>query len=118
MTPDAIRASHRRVMDAQGERVIIRSGPIANYQGALPEGPTRARILTYSPEEIAAGITAANRKAILLHEDLAATPFPTGPVKGMRLIWNGRTLIIANVDNGTRRLQGVPIAYICEVSGA
>ena len=71
--------------------------------------------MEYQAVEIAGGITAGMRKAIILHEDLASTPYPNGIIKGARLIWKGRTMTISEVDDGTRRIAGVPIAYQCRL---
>ncbi|WP_182422305.1 hypothetical protein [Aureimonas sp. ME7] len=115
---DAIIAAYRRAMDRHGEAVVIQSAPVANSPTPPLAGPSRARIMEYQPVEVAGGITAGMRKAIILHEDLASTPYASGIVKGARILWNGRTLTVAEVDNGTRRLAGVPIAYQCRLAGA
>ena len=72
----------------------------------------------YQPFEVVGGITAGTRKAIILHEDLKLTPYPQGLVVNAKIIWNGRTLTVNSIDNGTKRLAGVPIAYVCKLSGA
>lgn len=102
-------------MQRHGEPVIVEQAPVANQSGPRPRGPSRARIMEYQPVEIVGGITAGMRKAIILHEDLAGTPYPGGIVKGARIIWNGRTMTITEVDDGTRRVAGVPIAYQCRL---
>lgn len=72
----------------------------------------------YQSHEIVGGITAGTRKVIILHEDLSETPYPNGIVKNARIVWDGRVLTVVEVDNGTKRIKGLPIAYVCRVSGA
>ncbi|MEO3387325.1 hypothetical protein [Mesorhizobium sp. CAU 1741] len=80
-------------------------------------GTVHARIMGYSPQEIAAGIDAGRRKAILLAEDLAGFNPPVK--KNDRLVLaSGVVLTVQAVNGSTRKIGDVVLAYECEVSGA
>jgi hypothetical protein len=59
------------------------------------------------------------RKAIVLADSVVGADFPT-PIlpKQDRLLWNGKTLVVMAVDEGSRHIQGVPMAYELELAGA
>jgi hypothetical protein len=85
-----------------------------------PGGPSvevRARIMGYSAEELVSGITQGDRKAILLAEDLERAGFP-GPIRrNDRVVVRGRPMNVESVDDSTRRIGEVLIAYELGVTG-
>lgn len=79
----------------------------------------RARIVGYQPNELVGDIVETDRKAIVLAEDVAASGFPV-PIRAQqdRVIYDGRTWAISSVDDTTRRVDDVLIAYELRISGA
>jgi hypothetical protein len=62
---------------------------------------------------------ATTRRAVVLAKDLedAGFAFPI-QVNSDCLIWAGKTMVIKEVDEGTRRVAGRRIAFNLDVSGA
>lgn len=118
MTPDSIKASYRRMLDAVGEPVYLR-----RYVGAGPNrprfdyGPITARVTEYSPAELVGNIEQGDRMAILLAEDVIAAELPVPLVTNDKLVVRGKELNIQAVDDNTRRVRGVLIAYELQVRG-
>jgi hypothetical protein len=100
---------------ANGETVLLR-----RLSGAgAGDYAVRARLMGFDPDDVVGAVQQGARKAIVLAEDVAATGFPTPLLpKQDRLVWNGKTLAIHHVDDATRRVRGVLIAYELEVVGA
>lgn len=124
MTPSAARAMYRRQMQAHGETVTIQRkslDPAPQAQGL------RARITGFSPEELASGIDQGDRKVILLAEgverEIAANRWPAPAVgapailKDDTLMLRGAPMNVERVDDSTRRIAGVLIAYELTVTG-
>lgn len=115
MTPETAKAAHRRQITSKGETVILRrlSGVGAG------DYSVRARIMSFEPSDVVGSIQQGMRKAIVLAEDVVTSGFPTPFLpKQDRLVWNGKTLVVHAVDEATRRIQGVQIAYELELAGA
>lgn len=117
MTPEASRASHRRLIAAHGEPISIRrytgtgtARPRFDWQG-------RARVTAFAPEALAGGLQQGDQKIIVLAEDLIAEQFPVPPRKHDKCVVRGRELNIEAVDDNTRRIAGVIIAYELAVRG-
>lgn len=109
MTPDAAKAMYRRQLAAHGEPITLRR-PVQN--GApIDAAGLRARVVSFqsaeSPEQVRQGV----RKVILLAEDLEATSWPGPPRAKDQVILRGKTMRIVSVDDDTRRVAGVLIAY-------
>jgi hypothetical protein len=79
----------------------------------------RARITGYTPQELASGIMQGNRKAILSAEDVEASGFPLPIRKGGvdSLLVRGAKMTIQSVDDSTRRIGTVLIAYELGITG-
>lgn len=118
MTPDEARLDYRREMAEHGETVSIRR----EADDPTPEALNlRARVTGFSPEEIAAGIDQGARKIILLAEDvereIAANRWPppaagfAAILKDDTLMLRGAPLNVERVDDSTRRVAGVLVAY-------
>lgn len=118
MTPAQAKAMHRRQIRAHGERVSLRREGL----DPAPTSPNlRARVTGFTPQELASGIDQGSRKVILLAEDLDAAiaagswPAPAAGaaavMKDDTLIVRGAPLNVESVDDSTRRIAGVLIAY-------
>jgi hypothetical protein len=114
MTPAAAMASYRRQM-VNGETVTLR-----RLSGAgAGDYAVRARVREFRPDDVTGAIQQGSRKAIVLAEDVAASGFPLPFLpKQDRVVWNGKVLVIHAVDDATRRVQGVLIAYELDLAGA
>jgi hypothetical protein len=118
MTPAAIKAAYLRALASSvgpGEQITLRRGaPPSNTDYSV-----HGWVTTYDPEDVVGSIQQGRRKAILLAEDVETSGFPL-PIlpKQDRLIWAGKTLVVSAVDDASRRVQGVLIAYELELSGA
>ncbi|MBA3998949.1 MAG: hypothetical protein C0466_17550 [Candidatus Accumulibacter sp.] len=79
----------------------------------------RGRVDGFAPSDFEGAIQQGMRTAIVLAEDVEASGFPLPfREKQDRLVWNGKTLVIRSVDDATRRIGGVVIAYVLELAGA
>ncbi|MGE0425410.1 MAG: hypothetical protein AB7O88_24330 [Reyranellaceae bacterium] len=117
MTPDAVRAAYRDMLALVGEPVVIR-----RYTGAGADRPrfdadAPARVVEYAPDELVGGIQQGDRKLILLADDLIARQFPVPPRRGDKAVVRGNELNIEAVDDNSRRVAGVLIAYEIQVRG-
>jgi hypothetical protein len=118
MTPEQAISMYRRRM-RPFETVSIR-----RYVGT---GPTRthsdwtvaARVVGYQPEELTGAIQQGDRRVIILYEDLAKMgfPFPIENGSNWKLVVRGKELQIKVIDDSTRRLGGVLIAYDIQAGG-
>lgn len=115
MTPAFARASYRRLVVTSGETISL----VRGFGGNSPVTVTglRARVIGFRPDEVTGGVQQGGRKVILLAEDLEASAIPT-PAKGDRVVWNGKTLAVTAVDDASRRIGGIAIAFELEVAGA
>lgn len=109
MTPDAARGMYRRQIAANGETITLRriGSPDQNF-------PVRARVMGFSPEELVAGLDQADRKVIVLAEDVETSGFPVPFDDGGSdkvVLSGGEILNVQSVDDHTRRVGGVLIAY-------
>jgi hypothetical protein len=115
VSPEVERDRYRRHLQQNGEPIsILRPGtPNQTFPDLL------ARVVGYQPREIVGNVQQGDRKVILLAEDVAASglelPFRA---KADRIVWNGKTMVVQAVDDATRRIAGVLIAYEIRVSGA
>jgi hypothetical protein len=115
MTPTEAREMYAREIREHGEEVTIRRVGSPNIDRTVS-----ARIMGFTPEELLAGIDQGEVKVIMLAEDVEAQGFPVpfktgGSDKVVRA--GGKVLNIEDVDDATRRVGGVPIAYELRVKG-
>lgn len=111
MKINAARESYRRLIAAHGEMAkISRDGS---------EYPVAAWVTRNSPTDVVGTVSQGKRVAIILAEDLEkhGLLLPLLP-KQDRLIWGTRTSVIESVDDASRRIQGVVVAYVLTLSGA
>lgn len=117
MTPALAALAYRRQLGKHGEDVILRR------VNAAPAEPTevtvRARVTGYAPHELVGGVQQGDRKVVLLAEDVAAADFPEPirPGGKDKIVVDGRVLNIEVVDDHTRSVDGVLIAYELAVRG-
>jgi hypothetical protein len=112
MTPSEMRAQYRELIASDGETVRLRRGS-TDYE-------VRARVTGFTPEEIAAGINQGSRRIIALAEDVEASGFPLPIRSGSDAVMirsGAQRLTINDVDDSTRRVGGVLIAYVIQATG-
>lgn len=117
MSVDAIKASYRTSLAKYGETITIR-----RVTGTGPNRPkfevnVRARVTGFAPQELIGGIQQADRKAIVLHDDLVAAGFALPITNSDYAVVQGRQHAIRVPDNATRRVAGVTIAYELQIVG-
>lgn len=117
MTPEEVTADYRAALAEYGEIITIR-----RFTGTGPNRPkfevdVRARVTGFAPNEMIAGIQQADRKAIVLHEDLVSAGLSLPITNSDFVWWQGRQYAIRVPDNATRRVSGVTIAYELQIVG-
>jgi hypothetical protein len=111
------RRDYREMLADVGETVTLRR------INPAPTPPTEAQVLArvvgYKPEELVGGIKQGDRHLIVLAEDVELTGFPvpfrTGGTD--KVIVRDKVLNIGIVDDSTRRIGGVLIAYDITATG-
>lgn len=115
MTPAAIKASYRRVLT---DRVTVR-----RYTGAGSNRPrfdvpnVRASVVGYAPHELIGSIVQGDRKIILYADDLNGVGWSGSITTADKIVVRGKELAVIAVDDSTRRVDGVLIAYEIQVRG-
>lgn len=117
MSLQQAQSTYRRMIDAYGETVTLRRESL----DPAPEATARARVVGLTPEELASGIDQGSRKMILLAEDVEAAiatgGWPAPPAgyaaiqKNDVIVVRGAPLNVESVDDNTRRVGGVLVAY-------
>lgn len=106
------RAAYRHSIAVTGETVTLRTftGVGASRTGA--DVSVRARVRMFEPAQLVGGLQQGDRELIVLAEDV-----PTPPKKGDQVIVRGTTMTIQAVDDSTRRLGDVLLAYVITARG-
>lgn len=117
MTPDEIKAEYLAALDEVGETITIR-----RFTGTGPNRPkfevdVRARVTGFAPNEMVAGIQQADRKAIVLHQDLVDAGLALPLTNADFAVVQGKQHAIRVPDNATRRVAGVTVAYELQIIG-
>lgn len=115
MTPADAKRMYRRQIDLHGETITLRR---VNPSPTAPTDVTLlAKVSGYQPEELVGGITTGDRRVIVLADDIGSFPVPFKTGGTDKVIVRGRTLNIGVVDDSTRRIAGVLIAYDLQCRG-
>ena len=103
---------------AQAKASYIRQLNMADTLCVVGENtPLRCRITGFQPDDVVVDLQQGDRKVILLADDVAAAGL--APLKrASKLLWNGKILTVKSIDDATRRVGGVLIAYELQVAGA
>lgn len=97
---------------------ITRLVGVAPSQTTVAAANIRARVLSYSPQEIVGAIMQGDQKVILLKEDLDAAAWPAPPRKGDKIgTAGGRMLTVQYCDTNTRAVASTLIAYEVQARG-
>jgi hypothetical protein len=116
MNVASIIASYRLAL---GEFETIK---IRRFTGTGPNRPmfevdVLARVTGYTPQEMVGGIAQADRKAIVLQEDMIKAGLTLPLTNSDFAIVQGKQHAIKVPDNATRRVGGVTIAYELQIVG-
>ena len=118
MTPASIKAAYKRALASSmgpGETVTLRR---AAGTGA-GDYTVAAWVTGYQPSDVAGMVQQGKRKVVVLADDVAASGFPAPFLPRQdRIVWGGKTNVITAVDDASRRVQGVLVAYDLEIAGA
>lgn len=103
---------YRRQISANGEAVVLRR------DGPHPvEQKLRARVMGYAPQELVGEVQQGDSKIIMLAEDIELFPLPIRARSTDSVIVGGQSLKVQAVDDRTRRVAGVLIAYEIRARG-
>lgn len=103
-----IRRDYAAAFDTAGECVtIIRE----TANATTTRYRIRGRVIDFRPEELASGIDQGSRKVYLLAEDMEKSGFPLPIVKNDMIEVRGNKLNVESVDDNSRRVAGVLMAY-------
>ena len=114
-TADTLAGRKQRYAESiarRGENIVLR-------RAGASDVTVRARLLTPKVDDLTGSKQQMMRPMIVLAEDVVNSGFPLPfQCNKDRVIWNGSTLVLQSVDEATRRVAGVVIAYELMVAGA
>ena len=116
MTPEEVRQSYVKALDAAGDpitNVSIRRFTGSGVGRTHVDTPARARVTGYQERELVSTIQQGDRKVIILADDLDTLV----PTPNDKVMLRNKMLSIVAVDDSTRRIQGVLIAYEIQARG-
>lgn len=116
MTPEAAIGMYRRLI-ASGEDVLLRRYTGTGATRAKFEVRVRAKVAGYEPQDLVGSVQQGDRKVIVLAEDVDAAQFPVPITNSDKIVVRGKELTIQSVDDSTRRIAGVLVAYELPVRG-
>lgn len=108
-------ATYRRMIEAFGETVTLRR--LNPSPEPATEVTMRARVTSYDPVELVEGVQQGERLVVLMAEDIGSFPVPIEMNGRDRIVIRGAVTTPVAVDDSTRRIGGVLIAYGVRVIG-
>lgn len=117
MSPEECKEIYRRAFDSYGEEVLIRRYFGTGASRSKFEVKVRARISSYTPQELVGTIIQGDEKVIVLVEELKVRQFPLPLVRNDKVVLEGRELNIEAPDMNTRKIGNELIAYELQVRG-
>lgn len=118
MSPDQVKASYRRALDGAGETIFLRRYSGSGTARVSTDYAVKARVTDFQPHELIGGIVQGDRNIIAIAEDVTASGFPAPIIASSdKAVVRGRELAIKAVDDNTRRVAGVLIAYEIKAGG-
>jgi hypothetical protein len=116
MSPDAAKAMYRRLIAASGETVTLRRN--SRYPADPTDADVRARVIDATTADADDdSLQQGKRKVVVLAEDVPEGFWPLRERGVDRIILRGAPCTIDFVDDSTRRVGGVLIAYEFHVIG-
>lgn len=115
MTPSEIKADYRRLLSEVGESVSFRHYSGAGTSRTYSDTTVLARVMGYEPDELIGSMQQGDRRLIVLADDLTGITIGNGMTD--KFVVRGRECSVEAVDDNTRRVQGILIAYEIRVRG-
>jgi len=115
MTPAEIKAAYLDAISEVGENVVIRTyvGITETYSDVT----VRARVVEFSPDQLVGAIVQGDRKLIMLAADVENTGVTLAATQNCKVLVRGKELQVKAIDDNTRRVGGVLMAYELTVGG-
>lgn len=120
MSPEQTIVAYRRALQIVGTEteVIIRRYTGTGTSRMKFDTPGCAgRMLGYQPQDLVGSIQQGDSKLIVLAEDLAGVGIALPVTTNDKAVVRGKELAIIAIDDKTRRVAGVLIAYDIQVRG-
>ena len=115
MSPEAVKNSYvRTCTDLVTVRRYTGSGSV---RPKFDVEDCRARVVGYAPHELIGNILQGDRRIILVADDLLGKGFSLPLTTNDKIVVRGKELAIIAVDDSTRRVNAVLIAYELQVRG-
>lgn len=106
--------SHRRMISAVGEEVLVRRFTGSGSPRPKADTATMARVMGYQPNQLVGSIVQGDVKVIALVDTLASLlPLTTAD----KVVVRGKELAIKGIDANTRRIGGTLIALEIQAGG-
>ena len=113
MNPVAVQAAYARALGANGPAETV------NLVRAGVSYPVQAWVTDFIPQDLAGAVEQGRRSAVVLASSVVASGFPLPfVVKSDRLAWGTKSNAITKVDDASRRVQGLLVAYELDLEGA
>lgn len=110
-----MKESYRSMLADLGENVTLRRINVSPTPAT--DETVLARVKRYEPNELVGGITQADRKVIVMAEDIGAFPVPIKTGGSDKVVVRGRVMNIQEVDDSTCRYGPELIAYLITARG-
>lgn len=118
MTPTQVKSTYRRLIDVHGETVALRRYSGTGDARTSTDYSVKARVVDFEPHELVGGIVQGDRNLIVIAEDVTASGIALPLVATVdKVVVRGKELAIKSVDDNTRRIAGVLVAYEIRAGG-
>jgi hypothetical protein len=111
MTPEHARRALQRQIDKHGSLVTLHRQGTVSFD-------TKARVTGFAPQDLSGGIEQGDSLVILPAESVENSGWKEPIVPSDQLVIDGALTTVINVDDRTRRINGVLIAYQLQVRGS
>jgi hypothetical protein len=110
-----IRAHYRAAFAQIGEQVTLRRETVSP---PVEAAGVWARLVGFTPDELASGVDQGERKVLLLAEDVETSGFPLPLLKDDLIVLAGDTKLgMIAIDDCSRRVAGMLMAYEIRATG-
>ena len=114
MNVAAVQAAYARALGANGPAEAVQL-----VRAGVGSFAVQAWVTDFIPSDLAGAVEEGRRNAVVLAASVVASGFPLPfIVKQDRLVWGTKSNAITKVDDSSRRVQGVLIAYELDLDGA
>lgn len=117
MTPAEVRQSYIEAMDAAGETIVVRRYTGTGVGRTHVDTNVRARVTGFQERELVGTVQQGDRKIIMLVDDLINAGFVIPVTANDKIVLRGTMISILSVDDSTRRVRGMLVAYEIQARG-